>query len=862
MNDLIVACTKGNVDVVRKLVTEKSLDPSQKDPVTGMSPFHYASQHGHVDILAFFIECKCDTMTGTKDKNTALHLACANGQVDAGLYLIEHLAQAHLRRRNREGNTPLHMACMGGSDRLVHALLESLPEALQAVNAKGTTPFGYAMRYSHLEIAKLLIARTTHGTLLSTAEFTALFPDFERHSDNISTILDDPLKFFVVGDHQTGKSSFIRSLQAETWWDKIKGISRVTPGIDEHTVGVVPNDFVSQSLGTRLIFYDLASGTNCIHEDLLQSDNEVECCLFVIVIDTSDSRKGMETKILYWLNFISLQCVKFRRSTPNVVIVGSHADTYKPFTLANSNRLHIAYNNVLSANKELKVRFNLLRKYSVDCRKANSLAFPYLRTALKKFCDRIGLSFKSGKDLPDRCYILNAILLDVLAETSFPGIQMSELAAKISEKAAVHKVTLASLLPPAVGDLLHFCAILQDCGHILLLKPSSVSTSAESTWVVQPSHHLLTKIDKALTRIADQTTPSPAFLTFELLARYLPFVPEDLLLPLLKHFKVYDGTEVTVKSRASKTEAEQSYLYIPALLPRECKLQPWNPSDDAHSLTFAWSFIPLAGQEQQFFSPRFLKLLLLSLFKNFSESEDFSAPSVWSGGICSHSSGEIEVCVVTDRKYITLNMRCQPSHEVPCLQHRNQILTEIRAQRESLQPVMKVEEYLIPSKVAQFPVTRVDSTKHLSSIGLLKQVITQGSQPGAKIELPSSFLEPCIFLTKISEAHQYQLVDPDNASKAVSDEFRHDLAEQLKDDWPHVTRHLFQQSFEGDTSTRSSQSTDSEPYQTFSELLGNLSSFSVFETELTNAIQVSSAFSSTHSAKPEIEPTCLNHILR
>ena len=790
------------------------------------------------------IERKCDVTTGTKDNNTALHLACANGQVDAGLYLIEHLAQAHLRRRNREGNTPLHVACIGGSDRLVLALLESLPEALQAVNAKGITPFGYAVRYSHLEIAKLLIARTTHGTLLSTAEFTALFPDFERHRDNISTILGDPLKFFVVGDHQTGKSSFIRSLQAETWRDKFKGLSQVTPGIDEHTVGVVPNDFVSQDLGTRLIFYDLASGTNCIHEDLLQSNDEVERCLFVIVIDTSDSRKGMETKILYWLNFISLQCAKFH-ITPNVVIVGSHADTYKAFTLANSNRLHIAYNNVLSSNKELKVRFNLLRKYSVDCRKSSSLAFPYLRLALKKFCDRIGPSFKSGKDLPDCCYILNAILLDVLAETRFPGIQMSELAAKLSEKAAVRKVTLASFLPPAVGDLLHLCAILQDCGHILLLKPNSASTSAESTWVVQPSHHLLSKIDKALTLIADQTTPSPAFLTFELLAQYLPFVPKDLLLPLLKHFKVYDGTDVTVKSRAlkteeehfkvydgteitvkstaSKTEVEQSYLYIPALLPRECKLQPWNPSDDDHSLMFAWSFIPLAGQEQQFFSPRFLKLLLLSLFKNFSESEDFSAPSVWSGGICSHSSGEIEVCVITDRKYIALNMRCQPSHEVPCLQHRNQILTEIRAQRESLQPVMKVEEYLIPSKVVQFPVTRVDSTKHLSSIGLLKQVITQGSQHGAKIELPSRFLEPCVFLTKISEAHQYQLIDTDNASKAVSVEFRDDLAAQLKDEWPHVTRHLFQQSFEGDTSTRSSQSTDSEPYQTFSELLRSLS---------------------------------------
>ena len=793
-----------------------------------------------ISSLFFLADCGCEATSGTRDKNTALHLACANSQVDAGTYLIEHMAPTDLRRKSKEGNTPLHLACIGGSDRLVHTLLERFPEALQAVNAKGIPPFGYAVRYSHLEIAKLLIARSTHGTLLSTTDFAALFPGFKRYGANVSRILDDPLNVFVVGDRQTGKSSFIRSLQAETPWEKFKGIGWITPGIDQHTMGLVPNDFVSQSLG-RLIFHDLASGTDCIHEDLLQSDSDVERCLFVIVIDTSDSRKGMETKILYWLNFISLQCTKSHKNTPNVVIVGSHADMYKPFTLANSNRLHIAYNNVLSSNKELKVHFNLLRKYSVDCRKANSLAFPYLRAALKKFCDRMRPSLKSGKDLPDICYILDAVLLDALEETSFPGIHISELAAKISEKAAVPKVSLASFLPPMVGDLLQLCTILQDCGRVLLLRPNSASTSAE-TWIVQPSHHLLTKIDEALTRkvpIPDRATPSPAFVTFEFLTQCLPFVPKDLLLPLLEHFKVYDGTEVTVKNTASKSEEAELYLYIPALLPREQNLQAWNPSDDAYSLMFAWSFIPQAGQ---FFSPRFLKMLLLSLFKKFSESEDFSTPSVWSKGICTQSSDEIEVCVITDRKSIALNVRCQPSHEVSCLVHRNQILAEIRTQKEHLQPVTNVEEYLIPSKVAQFPVTKVDSMKHLRSISLLKQAIAQGSHHGARIELPSSFLEPCTFLTKLSEAHQKQLIDPDNASKIVSVEFRDEVAAQLRDEWPNVTQHLFQQSFESETSTQSSQSTDSEPYQTFSELLQHLSSFSMFDTEssLINAIQVSS----------------------
>ena len=168
-------------------------------------------------------------------------------------------------------------------------------------------------------------------------------------------------------------------------------------------------------------------------------------------------------------------------------------------------------------------------------------------------------------------------------------------------------------------------------------------------------------------------------------------------------------------------------------------------------------------------------------------------------------------------------------------------MAEIRTQKEHLQPVTNVEEYLVPSKVAQFPVTKVDSTKHLGSISLLKQAIAQGSRHGARIELPSSFLEPSAFLTKLSEAHQKQLVDPDNASKIVSMEFRDEVAAQLRDEWPNVTQHLFQQSFESETSTQSSQSTDSEPYQTFSELLQYLSSFSMFDTEssLTNAIQVS-----------------------
>jgi len=127
MNDLIAACTKGNLNVVRKLVTEKALDPSQKDQVTGMSPFHYASQHGHVDILAFFLaDCGCEATSGTRDKNTALHLACANSQVDAGTYLIEHMAPTDLRRKNKEGNTPLHLACIGDPSFRLHSSLLAL----------------------------------------------------------------------------------------------------------------------------------------------------------------------------------------------------------------------------------------------------------------------------------------------------------------------------------------------------------------------------------------------------------------------------------------------------------------------------------------------------------------------------------------------------------------------------------------------------------------------------------------------------------------------------------------------------------------------------------------------------------------
>ena len=843
--EVFKACKEGRLDEVRKLlgtIDTSAVRPSLKDD-KGWSPLHYACQNGHATVVDLLLQHDYDPQIVTsRDRDTPLHLACANAHTQVVSLLIGRISRL---RKNRSGNNPLHLACKVGCIEIVKALLEAFPDGAYTKNVTDTTPFGYAVKNGHKAIVNLLLQREGGNPTGRFSDFSSLFSSFDAKLS-----LDPPVSIFVVGDRQCGKSTLIKSLHQETPRERFWGISVNTTGVDEHRVGLVPTDFRSRKLG-RILFHDLASGRDCIHTDLIRSRADIELSIFIIVIDFRNEREEMEDKMAFWMNFIYNQCAKYwsPQSKPSVAVVGSFWDVQKPFRLTNSHRLLLAYNSVCSAHEELAARFNLLQKYSLDCRKSESPNMRQLRSALKKRCER---KRPPAGDVPSQCFILSSVLERELVGAGVPAVQVSDLASKISEKASSPQITLFTFLPLNMEDLLQLCRILQERRRVLLLKTNS-SDSNTDTWIVHGLHTFVTLIDNALGVLRElPATAQPvgpsgshAIMTQESLMRCLNSIPLDfqLLGQLLRFFRVGIAVELTT------TIGLNADHYFPSLLPTKYAFSPWDPKDRRYSFGFAWSFVPVVDQECQFFLPHFLKFLLLRLISKRAHS-DFDKYTVWSHGMhCSmHDALEVFVIVSVDSRTITLSMRCKPGYEFACLRFRNQILNDIREVKENTQRI-EVDEFVTPlCDGSCFPVQQPGSDRHEKNIADLKQALIGDSRDPNSLATFKSlfFLEPYLFIKKLSKEQLHLLTDPKHASRSVGEEFLIALAECFGDMWQGIAEHL-DLHVDGDTSTEGSEkvSTNSDPQTptegeslTYGDLINRLSSISVYEAGLKAAMQV------------------------
>ena len=847
---MIEACIEGRLDDVQQLLDAGTVRASTKDS-RGWSPLHYASQNGHAAIVDLLLERDYDPqIETTRDKDTPLHLACANSHTDVVFLLLDRMPEGRLRK-NKSGNTPLHVACKVGCIEIVKALLEAFPDAAYRTNAKGTTPFGLSVSNGHKAVTNLLLERFAGNPAKQFADFPSLFPSFDTKLS-----LDLPVNIFVVGDRQCGKSTLIKSLHQESFRERFWGISFNVRGVDEHRVGIVPTDFRSRRFG-RIMFYDLASGRDCIQTDFFQSQADIARSVFIILIDFRDEREEMEDKMVFWLNFIYNQCAKYLspQSKLGVVIVGSFLDVQKPFRLTNTHRLLLAYNSVRSGNKELVDRFSLFRRYSLDCRKSESPSMRQLRSLLRRECERK----RPTKEvtLSSQCYVLSSVLEKELSELggfSVPALQLGDLLAMVLEQASSPKITLFSFLPQSIKELLQLCRALQDRGRVLLLTTNG-SDSDEDIWIIHGLHSFATLIDKALGVLRTESPPtdlppgrygSHAIMTQDSLRSCLNSIPLNfqLLLQLLKFFRV----GITIEPISTTNLAADHYF--PSLLPTKYTIQPWDPKDSRYSFGFAWSFVPIVDQECRFFLPHFLKLLLLRLLANRLNSDfDKYKYNVWSHGmhVSMHDDAlEAFVIVSVDSRAITLSMRCKPAYEVACLSFRNQILKEIRSVKENAQKV-EVDEFVIPLDGGYFPVQQPGSGR-FDKIADIRDTMLAEDSPDPDTFKSLFFLEPYLFIKSLSKEQKRQLTDPKHASKTVSEGFLTALKECFGDKWQCLVAHLDVRVVETDESTEESEkcSADSDPLTStegdgsteYGKLMSRLSAISIFEADLKTVIQV------------------------
>ena len=156
---LLIACSAGQLEVVKFLTEEKGCDVTQTYQNRAGVVFNavdFASMYGDVDVARYLIEkLHCDPKGDPTSIHTPLILACQYARLNMVKYLLNEKSIDPYCQQD-SGNTPLHAACEFGQLAIVKFLIEEKGCDPMHDNYIYTTPYVCACVSGHLNVVRYL----------------------------------------------------------------------------------------------------------------------------------------------------------------------------------------------------------------------------------------------------------------------------------------------------------------------------------------------------------------------------------------------------------------------------------------------------------------------------------------------------------------------------------------------------------------------------------------------------------------------------------------------------------------------------------------------------------------------------------
>ena len=328
-----------------------------------------------------------------------------------------------------------------------------------------------------------------------------------------------------------------------------------------------------------------------------------------------------------------------------------------------------------------QAHFNIIHKIELDCRKTGP-ENAILRYEIKAQCERIR---QTRSPLPSKCYILHAIVLDLVSKTpdSIKAVRLSGLVEELSTP-KIH----CQLFHGTVEELLILCSQLDKLNLLLVLRNKYC---VDDSWIVADSYRFLCQIEAAVFPQADdQTDPVDEYSVVpningvivdskikEKFSRMYPEVPADLLIMLMIHYKYCE--EVMTKDN------ETAYFF-PHLLKPILDIPQWEKEEGR--FMFAWTLAP--ESRYHYFMPHLVHHFLLQLSQaeelGITNLERATRTLVWGDP----SGVEVVVHIHSSQRLI-VSMRSTPHHQLQCLRLRKPVLRKIKEIIKALSPSIGVE---------------------------------------------------------------------------------------------------------------------------------------------------------------------------
>ena len=618
-------------------------------------------------------------------------------------------------------------------------LVEHASANLDCVTADGQTAFDIIQSSEGIRLLLTLGATPTYDL---NEQF---FPSYLRQDT-----ADMSIKMFVLGNSGSGKSTLTKSLKKErTGFARFKSRFIKVKSVGDKTAGVIPYDIIRKAMGSITLF-DFAGDKMFYagHDAILSNSMANSPSIILLMLDLTYEERMFRESLFFWLEFIRSRCSE-SGACPHVLLVGSHADQSHD-VVAKSEIM----NSLANSSKFDGLTF--AGQISLDCRFAESSSMTELISMLSQSCHTLRSSQKMS--FQSHCFL--QFLLKKFSDTATVTLGTAEV--KIAE-AAKEEIYLTFLKN---HNLFEVCQELNERGNILFMSNPS---NRLNSWIILNKAVLLSHVFGAV--FAPQGFPehqgianSSGIVPMSKLVHLFPRFDSNMIIGFLCHMRFCQ--EVLnhqflpcLKIEADNILASQSerFFLFPGLIQLGTPSDLWELSSD-FEYHFGWLLRCISPE--QFFTPRFIQVLLLQLFTLATSTLYSHDPvlqrkcRIWNNGISWTSKDGVENIVeVADRKVVVFLSHCKLSEGLEMTHLRSSVIDNILAVRNEISPKISVHESLIrPGDAMHYPLD-LSSIETISVADVAKAIVEGGLmisfKSGDELELEKMLLfEPYAYLGK------------------------------------------------------------------------------------------------------------------
>ena len=591
---------------------------------------------------------------------------------------------------------------------IITCLLEQGHSDPNCATHHGITPLDLASKSEHFHLL------LKFGATLDESNMIKHFP---QHFRNQPT--DMCIKMFILGNPGAGKSTLVKSLQVEgTVFSRVRHRFTKVTNVDERTAGIIPYDVQCKALG-RVTLFDFAGHREFYtgHDALLQNSMTASPSIVALVIDMRGEEGHIRETLQYWFEFINIHSVE-GTSESHLIIVGSHTDCLPSSEVKQKTRFI-----QLITNHHTLDNISIAGHILLDCQYPESSSMSQLRSVLSQSCKALRSS--EARAIAHRAFL--AFLFNEYPNQS--AVKFSIAAAEMIHKIESKEYAYMYLYCLKSSNLFEVCETLSNQGEILFMKNNEC---AGNSWIVFDKTILLSQINgvifapEGFKEHQDISTSTGVVLSK--LTSIFPSLDCDMIYQFLCHLEFcHEITDPEIlallhaKTELDASPSDEKFLFFPGLVDVNIPQYVWQPNSQ---FGYHSGWLLQSIRREQFFSPRFLQVLLLRLAYGLAFIPPDESPSdsdrlslernccVWKCGICWSDWSGIEtiVEVINQKSVIVLTRSLKHIESHTRLTYvRSQIIKNVFNARKELCPKVVVKEsFLHPEAAISYPLDLTD----------------------------------------------------------------------------------------------------------------------------------------------------------